>query len=91
MVISIESKVPQPNSGKQVLEGNRAENENLKELFVDVLKNKNEYVEDQINWQNNETVSVSNVSSMALHSFVLEAEKLGKNITYTKKTVIEIS
>jgi hypothetical protein len=92
MIISQESTVLHPNPIKP---NNHAQpstdDSKLKELFIDVLKDKDEYDETAVNWRDEETVEVNNISNMSLHSFLLKAEQMGKDITYTKKTIIKIS
>lgn len=63
---------------------------NLKSLFAENLKNEVEHKKGSITWTDNESVEVTGVSLIALHRFILEAEKLGKSIRFEKKTVIEI-
>jgi len=87
MTISVNSVFKQNRDGKS--EGQNPEN--LKELFEAVLKEKNEYSSAEITWLDDETVEVSNISGLSLHSFVLRAEELGKNISYQKKTIIKIT
>lgn len=90
MIISTESTVVQPSPKKNSV--SETENDSqLKKVFIDVLKSKNEYDESCIEWLDDETVSCNNVSTMSLHSFLLQAEKMGKDISYTKKTIIKIS
>lgn len=92
MIISQESTVLHPNPIKPNSNAlPSTDDSKLKELFIDVLKDKDEYDEAVVNWRDDETVEVNNISNMSLHSFLLKAEQMGKDITYTKKTIIKIS
>lgn len=62
----------------------------VKELFETVLREKNAYNEEKMVWLNDSTVEITGASGLALHSFVLRAEELGKTVAYEKKTVIKI-
>lgn len=63
----------------------------LQELFNETLKNKGEYPTAKIEELDGNKLEVQGVSQMALHSFILEAEKLGKQIKYTKTYSVKIS
>ena len=91
MIISIEKKMPQPSCTTHTgMETKAADSEKLKSLFHNVLIEKQEMERCNIDWVDNKTVVVDQLSGMALHNFLLKVEKLGKSITLTKKTVIEI-
>lgn len=66
------------------------ETEAIKDLFVDVLKSKDEYDEAKLKWDGPKEVSIQDISSMTLHNFCLEAERLGKKVLLEKRTVIQI-
>ncbi len=91
MVISIEKKIDQP-SAANVTEDEKyaAGTEQLKALFETVLKEKKELGKCNLNWIDEKTVVTDELSGIALHNFLLKVEELGKNITFTKKTIIEI-
>lgn len=80
-------KSPMNAEKKKQLENQPA----LSELLTTTLKEKGELKEDNIEWIDHETVRLKNVSNLAVHSFVLQAESLGKNVTYTNETSIRIS
>ena len=61
----------------------------LKELLEEVLEEKNVSGEN-LRWLDDQTIEVSGLAPMALHTFILKAEELGKDVTYHKKTIIEI-
>ena len=61
----------------------------LKELFDQVLIEKNEATSNLI-WVDDETVEVTEVSGHCMHQFALRAEGLGKRVSYEKKIYIKI-
>lgn len=62
----------------------------IKNTFIELLKSKNEYDQNDVQWKDDEHVEVSNISSMTLHSFLLRAEEMGKRVQLEKKMVIKI-
>ena len=68
----------------------RNEAQDMSQLFRDTLKEKGEYHSENFKWFSENEVEVSNLSQMSLHSFLLEAEALGKNVHFIKQTVIKI-
>ncbi len=89
MTISLQSTInkPNPSTNKQKV----VQTPELKNMFENILKQKNEYDKAQVNWVDDESVELKNVSNQCLHSFLIEAEKQGKDISFTKQTVITIS
>lgn len=67
------------------------QHKDLKKLLENVLKEKGEYEKANLNWIDDETVEVTDLSGLAIHSFVLRAEELGKNISFEKKTIVKIT
>ncbi len=63
----------------------------MSELFEETLRSKGEYDPSRIKWIEDNEVEVNGLSKMTLHNFLLRAEALGKDITYTKQTTISIS
>ena len=61
------------------------------ELFKDVMKSSGKLDTIKMNWVDDQTVEVGELSNLTLHSFILKAEELGKKITYTKTFSIKIS
>lgn len=61
----------------------------LKSLLEQTLAEKHDLNEVDLQW-NGEEVELKGVSKMALHNFILKAEKLGKNITYAKTYTVSI-
>ena len=89
MTISLQSTITKPSPCKD--QHGKVDNGKLKALFEDILKRKNEYDKAEINWIDDETVEVKGVSNLCLQSFLLEAEQHGKDIAYTKQTIIKIA
>ena len=63
----------------------------LYSLFQKTLESKGEYPLEGSEWTGDKELKVDGLSSMTLHSFILEAESLGKKITYSKSLKIKIS
>ena len=63
----------------------------LYKIFETTLQSKGEYNLDEIKWNSDDELEMSYLSNNALHSFVLEAEKLGKKVTYEKSLTVKIS
>lgn len=92
MTLTINSSCSQPNASKNIgMNAESADNEILKGVLENVMKEKGEYDGSNLNWVDNDTVEVSCLSSLAIHSFVLKAEQLGKDVTYEKRVVIKIT
>lgn len=69
----------------------RANSSSLSELFDETLANKGEEGKVQQRWVADDEMEVEGLSKSALHSFILEAEELGKKITYTETLRVKIS
>ncbi|MGB3465572.1 MAG: hypothetical protein WBA74_09890 [Cyclobacteriaceae bacterium] len=67
------------------------ENNEIRELFNKVLTEKGIDSADNIKWIDNQNIEVNDLPPSALHTFLLEAEKLGKKIGFEKKTIIKIA
>ena len=63
----------------------------LHKLFEETLKAKGEYNLDEISWNGEDELEMQYLSQNALHSFILETEKLGKKVTYEKVLKVKIS
>jgi len=61
----------------------------LKQKFTEVFQKK-ESDNCNINWLDDGNVEVQGASPMTLHNFTLQAEAMGKQVKYHKKTIIEI-
>lgn len=89
MRISLQSTINKPNPSLK--KSKAVHTPELKTMFENILKQKNEYDQAKVNWVDDQSVELKNVSNQCLHSFLLEAEKQGKDISFTKQTVITIS
>ena len=63
----------------------------LKDVFVELLKERGEYDTNNITWNSDDEVVVSKINHFTLHQLVLKAEELGKQISFEKNTVIKFS
>ncbi|MEO9483936.1 MAG: hypothetical protein ABJG47_10840 [Ekhidna sp.] len=63
----------------------------LQELFKETVENKGELDALKSRWTADDELMVEGLSQMTLHSFLLKAEELGKNITYTRTLKVEIT
>ncbi len=91
LTISIEKVISKPQSSVQTVEKNKVISTNeLKTLLEQIIRSKGEMDSCNMSWANDKTVVMENLSGLALHNFLLKIEELGKNVTFTKKTVIEI-
>ncbi|MEO9851659.1 MAG: hypothetical protein ABJH72_22085 [Reichenbachiella sp.] len=62
----------------------------LYELLDSTIKSKGESLSKK-EWVEGHTLEVEGLSQMTLHSFILQAEKLGKRIQYTKTLTVKIT
>jgi hypothetical protein len=91
MTISIQSSVfHQSKSNLKVVKDAPAQEKDLRRMLEEEIQRKGEQGQAEWQWLDDETLEINNLSGLALHSFLLKVEELGKNITYKKKTVIEI-
>lgn len=86
MKITIQSNYRQESS-PSVKKVNDSSLNELKMLFENMMKHDEEL---NIKWVDESEVVLNKIPSMQLHSFLLQAERLGKNIEYHKQTVIKI-
>lgn len=63
----------------------------LPSLFDQVVKQKESYNPTSENWLSDQEVKLEGVSKMDIHTFILEAEKLGKKITYTQTLTVQVT
>ncbi len=68
---------------------NKCTDSELKEKFNELFEN-NKDAKCQVNWVEDGMVEIQGAAPMALHNFTLQAEALGRQIKYHKKTIIEI-
>ena len=93
MTITLNSVHSQPNPGKGQNQPHPSSGtkHDLKALFNELLKETGEDNLTSSIWIDDETVDASKVSGMTLHRFTLLVTKLGKDVTYEKKTIIKIT
>lgn len=89
MTIFLESTINKPSPCKD--EQGNCGNFELKNLFEEILTEKGELAQAEINWIDDETVSVKGVTNQSLQSFLIQAEEQGKDLTFTKQTYITIA
>lgn len=89
MTISLQSTISKPSPCKN--KNKATDSSGLKAALENILRQKNEYDKAGINWIDDENVEIHNVSNPTLNCFLLEAERQGKDISFTKQTVITIS
>lgn len=63
----------------------------LNALFLNTVEDKGELSQLKTELSDNDELEVEGISQMTLHSFLLKAEELGKNITYTRTLKVEIT
>ena len=66
---------------------NPSTNSLLKKMFDKIFFSENK---NEAQWVNDKEVVLHQEASPQLHSFLLKAEELGKNIEYSRQTVIKI-
>ncbi len=69
----------------------RAESASLGELFQNTVAENGELEALKATWTADDEMEVEGISQMTLNSFILRAEELGKNITYTRTLKVEIT
>ncbi|WP_109833048.1 hypothetical protein [Reichenbachiella versicolor] len=87
MKISISNQVTNENPSRR---NSFQESIEMKKLFKEIMKEKGEIDEAKFNWVNGETVELKGVSPISVHSFLEQAEALGKRVKYTSTTTIDI-
>lgn len=65
------------------------QDERLRELFQKTIIDTGKLQADY-KWTKDNVLEIKGEAPMALHTFILEAEKHGLNVKYTKNTTIEI-
>lgn len=78
---------PMPESLKTQI---RADAPSLLELFHHTVKSKGDHLSKKA-WTGDQTLEVEGLSQLTLHSFILQAEKLGKNVEYVKTLTVKIT
>lgn len=74
----------------ELKEEKRRNVESLEALLHDVIDSKGEADSLNLRRNSNNEFEVEGLSNMTLHTFLLKAEALGKNIKYTKTLKVEI-
>ncbi len=69
----------------------RAMAPSLETLFDQTVQQKGESAQLKKSWISDSEIEVEGLSNTTLHSYVLEAEKLGKKVTYTRTLQVKIS
>ncbi len=90
MTISINSQFSHPVCNGNVHNAGEVPTEKIKTLLNDLVINNSNISESDVNW-NGDQIELGKVSALQLHTFLLEAEKLGLNIQMEKKTLIKLS
>ncbi|WP_306643679.1 hypothetical protein [Sanyastnella coralliicola] len=62
-----------------------------KRIFEEVMQKKCEYDTAECIWTDDNTVEITGLSGPAVHRFILELEKNGKDVSFERKMVIRIS
>ncbi len=90
--IQMKSTIHHPNAMSEMQKSAAQKDApSMAQLFESTMRSKGEFNPSKMNWVDDNVVEVEGLSQMALHSFLLEAEALGKEVTYTKQTTIRIS
>lgn len=81
---------PNPMSEELKIEKQR-DLDSIAELFEEDLRDKGDYDPSKVKWTSDNSVVIRDLPKMSLHNFILKAESMGLNISYTKETIIKIS
>lgn len=87
----LESEHVQESAMPEEIRMAKSKDANLAYLFNDVLDSKGELSEVKKEWIGKNEIKTEGMSNMALHSFILKAEELGKKITYTRTLKVTIT
>ncbi len=63
---------------------------NTRKLLLGYLKEKSALNKCKLSWEGSEQVAIENIDALTLHGFMLEMEKMGKQVNIQKKTIIEV-
>ena len=92
MTICVETINEQKSPMSEALKSKvRANADSLKKIFEDTIQEKGEFPLEKAEWKNENEVTVTGLSPMTLHSFVLKAEQLGKKISYERTLKVKIT
>lgn len=90
LLVKTTNKQTSPMS-EELKKKKREESPSLGELFTETVEKKGELDSLKSTWTSDDEMEVEGISQMTLHSFLLRAEELGKNITYTRTLKVEIT
>lgn len=76
---------------EELKEKKRKASPSLDELLRATAEKKGELDKLSVKWTSNDELEIEGISQMTLHSFILKAEELGKNITYTRTLRVDIT
>ena len=92
LVIKMKSSIHHPSAMSDDLKKAKSmEGQRLNELFDETLSQKIQTEEVNCHWTDDSTVEVEGLSKLTLHNFILKAEELGKNVTYTRTYTVKVS
>ena len=92
LVLSMKTINTQKTSMKEELKREKREiSPSLEELLMEVIDQKGESEKLEMNRVSEKEIELDGISQMTLHSFLLKAEELGKNITYTRSLKVSIT
>lgn len=92
LTLKVKSSISHPSSMSEVQKAKkRNESDSLEKLFQETIQSKGEGNPARIKRTASNELEIEGLSGMALHSFMLKAEQLGKNITYMKTLKIKIN
>jgi len=92
LILSMKTINTQKSTMKEDLKRKkRGESPSLEELLVKVINQKGEGGKFEMNRVSDNEIELEGISQMTLHSFLLKAEELGKNITYTRSLKVTIA
>jgi hypothetical protein len=93
MVFIVNSFEEENQNDQELYFNNEAETKEAKhqEVLTEVITQMQDANGSKVNWVDSNTVEVSCLSGLCIHSFVLELEKLGKKVSYEKKTYLKIA
>lgn len=88
MTIKINSTLKQERCSSSMHD---AEKDKLVEILKKELEKKGELNNCNFQWEDDDTLVLDNITGLALHSFLLRAEELGKEVVCEKQTVLKIN
>lgn len=86
-VIRVNSSLHHPAPAKKT----KHEGLQLKPILEEAIAKLDPQALNDAEWKSDQEVEFKKLNKMTLHNFCLEAEKQGKNITYTRTLTVKIS